>query len=473
VSRKKGRHHRARRSHRAAGAERSGIVKAFSSLVGAQVIAALLGYLFWVVIARGMSSEEIAVAHASVSVMSLIGIVASLGYGTLLLSELPAQRAGQRRTTLRNAFVVVLIASAVLGIGWCLAAPLIGDTFQRAVSSPGSAALLVVGAGASSVGYVLDQAVVGLGRPGLQVTRNVVASSLKFPLVLLLIMAGYRTHLAVLTAWVLPLVLSLFVVWRRGGLSNVAGIPDRLGDHVRRYARAALLNHALNLALAASSLFLPLIAAGLLSAREYAAFSLTWLVATFVFTPAFMLAIALFATSVDDELAYRLQARRTLPSGIAIGVLCYAGAALLARPIMATFGQSYVAQGVVILRIVALGGIALVVKDHLFALLRVRRQMGIAALIGLLGLVLELSGAAVGALLHGATGLSAGWLCALYLQALVMVPFVLPNRRHNEAPSTSDQCNETAVSASAVGGVVATARVRSTAITDLGDDGVA
>jgi O-antigen/teichoic acid export membrane protein len=162
-----------------------------------------------------------------------------------------------------------------------------------------------------------------------------------------------------------------------------------------------------------------------------------------------------------------------LPSGIAIGVLCYAGAALLARPIMGTFGQSYVAQGVVILRIVALGGIALVVKDHLFALLRVRRQMATAALIGLLGLVVELSGAGLGALLHGATGLSVGWLCALYLQALVMMPFVLPGRRHNEAYSASDQCDQTAVSASAVGGAVAAVRARSTGRTDLGEDGVA
>lgn len=414
-----------------------GIVSAFSSLVAAQVIAAMLGYLFWVAIARSMPARDIAVAHAAVSIMALLGVLGTIGYGTLLLGELPIQPAPDRRSMLRNGLVLVTLVAALIATLWCLVAPRLGATFASAVRTPGSALLLVVGITATATGVVLDQASIALGRPALQVARNLIASALKFPLVFLLILAGFRSQGAVLVAWVLPLVLSIAFIWRRTGLLVVGATTERLSQHIRRYLAPALLNHALNMALAASSLFLPLIAAALLSARDYAGFSLAWLVATFVFTPAFMLAVALFATSVDDEAAYRTKARRTLPAGAAVGLLCYAGAALLAKPVMATFGASYVAEGVEILRIVALAVLALVVKDHLFALYRVRRQMGRATTIGVLGLALELTGATIGAEIAGAAGLSVGWLVALYLQAVVMLPKVLPRGRQRPATSAA------------------------------------
>ena len=404
---------------------RAALLSAFSSLVGAQVVAALLGYLYWVVAAHGMAPPEIGAAYASVAAMTLLGALAVLGHGTLLVGELPGRPADEQRVILGHSMLVVGAAGALLGVVWAVIGPYLGHTFERAVGDPASAALFVCGVAGTAIGLMLDQAVLGLGRPGAQVTRNLVASGCKFPLILVLVLAGSGSHLAVLVAWVLPLGLSELVLWRRLGLRRAAVPFEPLTAHLRRYARPALLNHAVNVSLGASSLFVPMIAAAVLDAHDYASFSLAWLVATFVFIPPYMLAVALFATSVGDVSTYRAQARSTLPIGLAVGALCYAGAAALGGPIMATFGARYQAEGATILRIVALGVLALVVKDHLFALHRVREQMVSAAVIAVAGLSGELTGAALGAVVAGPTGLGVGWVIALYVQALWMGPIVL------------------------------------------------
>jgi len=179
-----------------------------------------------------------------------------------------------------------------------------------------------------------------------------------------------------------------------------------------------------------------MLAAGTLSAIAYAHFSLAWLVATFVFIPPFMLATALFAVSANDTIdTFRASMRRTLPIGLAISAGCYLGVLLLGGVAMRTFGSEYAAAGNHILRIVAIGGLALVVKDHFFAIYRVRRRMAAAARIAVLGVVVELVGASVGVWLDGATGLCLGWLLALYVEAVGMLPALARVLRTTSTPA--------------------------------------
>lgn len=403
-----------------------GLFRAFSALVLSQLVAALLGYAYWVAAARSMHPNQIAGAYSCVAVMMLFGNLAQLGYGTLLLSELPLATPGGQRRMLRNAILNVGATGILLGGVWAIVGPHVSSTFKLALSDPGSAIALVVGVAGTAVGLMLDQAVLGLGRSGVQVVRNIIASSLKFPLALVLFAFGWRSHSSLLLAWVLPLVIATVAVPPILRLPR-PGVDDResLTAHIKRLGRSALLHHALNLSLQASPLLLPLLAAWTLSIESYANFSVAWLIATFLFIPPFMLAVALLATAVGDLPAYARLSRRTLPGGLLISLLCYAGAAALAKPVMTMFGSHYSAAGPGILRIIALGGFAFVVKDHFFALYRVQGRLGRAAFIALGGIALELAGAGFGSAVDGVHGLAFGWLIGLYVQAVYMSPAVL------------------------------------------------
>lgn len=416
-----------------------GLFRAFSALVLSQLIAALLGYAYWVAAARSLDPAQIAAAYSSVAVMLLFGNLAQLGYGTLLLTELPGASPGSARRMLRHAIINVGTAGLVLGSIWVAVGPHVSSTYHLALSDPTSDIVLILGVGGTAVGLVLDQAVLGLGRSGVQVIRNVTASSLKFPLLVILIAVGSRTHSTLLLAWVAPLLVATAAVPVILRLPR-PGPDDResWSDHIRRLGRSALLHHALNLSLQASPLLLPLLAAWTLPVSEYASFSIAWLIATFLFIPPFMLAVALLATSVGDLPAFSRLSRHTLPGGMLISLGCYLGAAVLARPVMIMFGSHYSSAGPGILRIIALGGFAFVVKDHFFALYRVQRHLARAAVIAIMGIALELVGAAIGSDADGVHGLSIGWLIGLYVQALYMSPAVLSQYHAGRAPAPAE-----------------------------------
>lgn len=411
----------------------SRLLHAFSSMLAAQLVAAGLGYLFWVVAARALSKEGIAGGYSATATMMLLGTVGMLGYGTYLVDALQSTRARQKRRLLQHALVVVTVSSLLLGVAWVLISPFLSETLRHATPDLATKTLLVLGVVGTALSLMLDQATLGLRQPTLQVTRNLLASVVKFPLLLALVLIGWRGSSVVLVAWVVPLWLSiLFLLWR-AQVPRAKGEQDGLGSHLRAEVGTVLSNHVLNLALGATSLLMPVIAAVLLVPHDYAVFSLVWLVATFAFLVPYLLAVALFATAVGDVDAYRRQARRTLPLSLALALAMIAAVGLLAPVIMGIFGSGYVDLGADLLRLALLAVLMLIVKDHYFALLRVRRQLTFGGTVALGTMALEIGGATVGGLLLGPLGLVLGWLAGLGVQILFMAWPLIRTLSHSPA----------------------------------------
>src|SRR5207248_3068539 len=61
------------------------------ALVGTTMVTSILGSAYWWVAARRFLPEAVGVASASVSAMVLLGGFCVLGFGTLLITELPRQ----------------------------------------------------------------------------------------------------------------------------------------------------------------------------------------------------------------------------------------------------------------------------------------------------------------------------------------------------------------------------------------------
>ena len=61
----------------------------FSSLVGTTAMTSGMGFFYWWVAARLFTQEEVGLASALTSNMMLIVTIGVLGFGTLLIGELP------------------------------------------------------------------------------------------------------------------------------------------------------------------------------------------------------------------------------------------------------------------------------------------------------------------------------------------------------------------------------------------------
>ena len=417
----------------------SGILSSFGFLLAAQVIGAGLGLMFWIVVARLVPEREVGYAAAAISTQLLLGTLTTLGLGTLFISELPLVGArGQRRLVLRG-LGVATVASVAVGAVVLALRPFIGGSFGQALADPFGAGLFVAGIAGAATCAVIDQASLGLKRARLQVMRNLIASGLRFPLVLALLLAGDRNSTLLQASWVVPLFISLAVSWWRLRLGRAASEqreldeqagttgPDRttLRADLSSYAGPALRNHALNMAVTAASQLMPVIAGLVLLGAENASFAIAWQIASFVFLPPFLLATALFAHGANSSVAaFRATMRSTVPAGLVLSLALCVGAWTLGRPVMAVFGGHYAENATVILALLVPAGLWMVVKDHLVVLWRTQRRFATGISLSSIAVVIEVVGATIGGLIGGADGLCLGWLAGTVVGIVVFVPWL-------------------------------------------------
>ena len=396
------------------------------ALIGTTAVTSLLGFVYWWLAARRFPPDAVGIASASVSAMVLLGGFCVLGLGTLLITELPRQpdHAGSLIST---ALVVVGTVGGTAGLVFALVAPLISKEFKELSLSLANMALFAAGVSLTAIGVVLDQALVGLLRGKLQFGRNALFALAKLvALFALSVLSTRRAGIAIYATWALGIVLSLLALaiyfFCTKGWPGSKYIP-RPG-YLRQLGGAALQHHMLNMTLQAPVLILPVLVTALLSATMNAWFYVSWMIVNFVFLVPNTLTIVLHAVSSAQQAALARKARVTLALGLAVSLLANGVLQVTARQALALFGASYAQQATWTLRTLLLAAVPLTIKYHYIAICRVRDRVRRAMLGMLPGGLLELSAAALGARLGGLTGLSAGWVAAITIEALFMLRVV-------------------------------------------------
>ena len=394
-----------------------------ASLFATTGVTALSGVAFWWVAAHRLPLASVGYASAAVSAMTLIATVGMLGFGTMLIAE--AGRVPGRSGGLITA--ALLAAGAVSGAGALLVVGTAGlaGGFIPSARSVGGAGWLVVGAALISVGFVLDQALVGLLAGGVQLARNTVFSLAKLGAVALVAgVWGPRYGVGVLAAWVLGAAVSLLVLapilWRRR--LGVVGRPDWVALY--RLRRVTASHSVLNLATQATRLALPVLVTALLSATTGAVFYVAWMVAQLVYLLPGHLATVLFAIGAGETEVLADKLRVTLTVSVALGAVVTTAVAVFAHPLLAVFGPSYAADATWPLRLLLIGFLPMVVKVHYVAVVRVQRRLTLGAAVTAGGTLAELGGAIAGGLAGGLDGLCLGLLVVLVVEALVCAPTV-------------------------------------------------
>ncbi|MFZ0161487.1 MAG: hypothetical protein WAL50_20850 [Kineosporiaceae bacterium] len=395
------------------------------SVVGSNLVTSALGLLFWMLAARGLAPGPYGSLGAATAAMSFLGVLGSTGLGPLLISELPRTPTAQRWELFSVGCVVAGVVGAVLGGVFAAAAAVTGAAWAP-LAAPGAAWWwFTLGALLTSISTVLDSAMLVVGNPTMQVWRNTVASTWK---VLVLVVALPLSTISValgLAAWATGMLAGAAMAGRAAArlMPGRRLVPwARALRLIRHNALSAVGHQGVNLALAASSVAMPILIAWVVTPVENGVFTAVRLAAAQACLLPFALSMALFAASSGDEELDVERSRRVLLAALGISLTLYAGMFVLARLVLQLFGSEYADTGVPYLRVMALAAPLLVFKDQFIALARLRRRIGSLVPLVIVSAVLELSLTTVGALRWGLMGGIGGWLTALALQAVYTAP---------------------------------------------------
>jgi O-antigen/teichoic acid export membrane protein len=393
------------------------------SMMSTTLVTALLGAMFWIVAAQKFSAREVGVASAAVSAMALLGYLSTIGLGTLLMGEL--SRHQRQRGLINAALLASGTTGAVLGLAFALGAPAVSPDLEVLRGSWIAVSVFALGVALTALTGILDQALIGLMRGGLQLLRNAVFSVTKLLALITLSMVLARADGAwIYAVWTGGIALSLVVMTRFYGRSRGDSLIPTFAL-LAKMRRSAASHHVFNLAIRAPDLVLPLLVVSVLSATANANFYIAWMIAGFAFAIPISLSSVLYALGSGGEARTVDQYRLSLLLSAGLGCAVNVGLLLVGTRILGIFGPSYAHHASATLHVLALGVFPETIKAHYLSIRRLQRRVVSAVPIVVGGTVLELLGATVGGLLGSLTWLAVGWLAAVCVEALVMSPDVL------------------------------------------------
>jgi O-antigen/teichoic acid export membrane protein len=411
------------------------------SLVGTTAVTSVLGFVYWWVAARQFPPEAVGLASATISAMMLLGTFAILGLGTLLIGELSRQR-GKEASLISAALILVGGVGGCLGIVFAVVAPYLSADFQVLRASIGNIALFAIGVSLTAITLLVDSALIGLLRGGLQLWRNTLFAGIK--LVALFVAGLWLLHtmgLAIYATWTVGNALSLaalagFAVLK-GGWSGRSYLPH--WGLLRKLGPAALKHHALNLMLQAPPLILPVLVTVLLSATTNAWFFVSWSIASVANIVSSALTTTLYAVSSAQPALLARKIRVTVSLAFLASALASCVLLLGTTQVLGLFGHSYAEHAAWSLRILAVESFPFIIKNHYIAVCRIQGRVAHASLVMIASVALELGGSVLGAYLGGLTGLSLGWFAAVCIEAVFMFRTVYRAARHIDASTDTDR----------------------------------
>jgi O-antigen/teichoic acid export membrane protein len=407
------------------------------SLIGAAIANSGLGFLYWWLAALSFEESVVGLASASVSAMVLLGSMAMLGLGTLLVGELPKHR-GEEPALITTALAAITAAAVVFALIFAVGAALLTHDFDVLTANLLNTGMFVLGVILTAITLMLDQAFIGLLRGEVQFTRNMIASVVKVVLVFAIgRWIADQTGMWIFSAWVLGMLVSMITPFRFLAKTFGTQIKTRW-CFLRELGTNALIHHWLNLALDTPIRILPVIVTVVLSPATNASFYVAWMIAGLMFFPVQSLTLVLYAVSSQDSAQLAEKTRMTLRLAALIGVIGYAGVFIVADLTLGVFGASYALTAGNALRIVSMAIFPLIIKDHFVAIHRIQNRTRRAAVVITVGGFVEIVLATVGGIVGGLNALSAAWVCAIVLQAIYMAPTVFQTARVRRPVNLAD-----------------------------------
>lgn len=397
-----------------------------SSLAAGNLANAVLGFLYWALAARSFPPEAVGYAAAAISLMGFASLLGEFGLGTLLLGEI--QRDLKRAPSLISAVLSAsIVLSALCGLAAVVMCHLMSIELGAILSTWAGLCLFVVACAASGFALVLDGVLIGFLMSERQLIRNVALSIIKLALLAAVAFAGQSNHAE----------FSIFSTWAAATLFSivlVAALSIRFSEPVwaaptfeslKPQLARALQHHALNIATLAPAVILPFIVTATLSAEINAAFFAGWMLLGVVLMIPAALTTVLFTVGAKDPKIIAHHITITLAISVLTGLAAGAGFYCFGDFVLRLFNPVYPAIMGPSLQYLGISVVFVMVKYHYIAIQRLHDRMLRASIMLGAGAVTEITFAIVGAHAAGLWGLTIGWMAAVLLQALVMLPTVL------------------------------------------------
>jgi len=406
-------------------------------LMLAHVLSAIIGFAFWIIVARIYPAGDVGNGSAIISAATLLIIFSNLGlhYGIVrFMGSTP-----EPRKLLNSCFTIAgsisLVSGCffVLGLGiWAPALMFIRDT-------PVFLAIFLVMMPFLSIATLVDYSFVAGRRTGFALARNIIfnVTRMIIPFVLVYffhafgIFGSWGAAVAISACAAVLLFLPKVIPGYRPQITVSRSI-------LKEPVRFSFLNYIADLLWAAPTLVLPVMVINMLGPEANAYYYLSWGIGSILSMIPSTVATSMFAEGSHDESKLYSNLLRSFVLIFALLIPAAAIVYFLADKVLLLYGSQYSQNASDLLRILSISPLPLAVNHLYFSMKRIKRDLKPLIILAALAAVITLVTACIWLPRMNISGAGLAWLCSQSFIALVIIVIMIRNRFIRSRQETSN-----------------------------------
>lgn len=331
-------------------------------LLIANIVIAVVGFVFWIIAARFYSPEDVGLASAAISATLLLGMLATLGLGFGLIRFLSSS-GRDANSMINSCFTLGGLASVVVAFIFLSGLSLWSPSLLFIRQDPIYLAGFVISTIAYTLWILTDQAFVAERRAGFVLAKSLIASLLKLPLPILL--AAFFHSFGIFASWgvslcvALLLCIFLFLPRVQRGYRPFLTVNKEAVNDILHFSFA---NYLGGLFWSAPALILPLMVVNLLGAKANACFYIAWAIGAMLMMIPSAASTSLFAEGSYEEEGLGVNLWRSLKLVSFILVPAVTLTLAFADKLLLFFGTLYSETATTLLRILAISTFPLAIN---------------------------------------------------------------------------------------------------------------
>ncbi len=396
---------------------RASLYRNAAYLILSAVALGLTGFAYWIAAARLYPDDEVGVATATVSAMTLLSMLSLLGLDYALIRFIPGS--GERsRDIMNSALTIGTAASLVMALVFIAGLDWWSPGLHALVEQPGLLLAFVLSVAVTTAFTLLQRIFSAKLRSSYALVIGLVFGLLRF--LPLAVIAASSMPLGIFYAW----VIALCVATTTGFLLLPRVEPGyRPSLTVRRHLvspmlRFAFANYLANISMTVAGSVLPLLVLYVLGKEQTAYFYVAWTYSTVIVSVLSGVTISLFAEGSHDRERLKEYIQKSLKLTAIILVPVVGLTLLLGSRILLVFGEAYSANATRLLWLLAASAVPLGINATYIAVMRVFGETRGIVAVTLASTVITLGSSPTLLSRMGLTGVGVAWLVSQALVAL-------------------------------------------------------
>jgi len=343
-------------------------------LMLASAVTSLLGFFFWMVVARFYSETDVGFSSAIISVINLIALLSLVGLDFSVIRFL--HQASKPKELINSSLtlcgLVSLIIAAIFVSGINFWSPALSFVKQNAIFFLAFLAVAVL----TTLSSLTDSVFIAKRRAGFVLSRNIIFSLLKLPLPIAF--AIFLHTFGIVISWGIALAIAvvisllLFLPRVEGGYKP---IPTLNIGHTKGILKYSFGSYIASLLARAPIMILPLMVVNLLGTESNAYYYIAWTVASILMALSLAISNSLFAESVYSANKIKENVTRAIKLTFLLLIPAVIVLIIAAKWILLAFGESYSANALTLLYILSISNLPRGINYIYIVLLRVQDRV--------------------------------------------------------------------------------------------------